>query len=74
MRYCIVPVFCCLFHSMCKGKKVIYMANDCFEFKWMGTMMIKIMSIITSIIMVIISMVVIVTRMVMITIWNKIRG
>ena len=41
MRYCIVPVFCCLFHSMCKGKKVIYMANDCFEFKWMGTMMMN---------------------------------
>ena len=26
---------------MCKGKKVIYMANDCFEFKWMGTMMMN---------------------------------
>ena len=63
-----VPVFCCLFHSMSKGKKGMYMANDCFEFKWMGMMMIKIMSIITSIIIVIISMILIVTRMVMITI------
>ena len=26
---------------MCKGKKVIYMANDCFEFKLMGTMMMN---------------------------------
>ena len=73
-----VPVFCCLFHSMSKGKKGIYMANDCFEFKWMGMMMIKIMSIITSIItsiiIVIISMILIVTRMVMITIQNKIKG
>ena len=25
VRYCMVPVFCCLFHSMSKGKKGIYM-------------------------------------------------
>ena len=26
---------------MCKGEKVIYVANDCFEFKWMGAMMMN---------------------------------